>query len=282
MGTTLAVVAVSFSSLFNAIAPILQKVGADKEVRPKRIDVTLLARLFKNPAYVLGTISEVASFILSLVALRVLPLFLVQSIFAGSVIVTVLIEKIIYRQKLKALIYISISVILLGMLLVSLAAEASRTSFVNSDIRIAIDVAPVILIVFILLASLLSSRYKGITKALIAGLGFGGTSLIGRIMIYPSPFWHVLYNPMMGALIVYGLLGQYEMMVALQNTSSTTTNALLILTGTILPAILGLVVFNDVVRSGFFPIIAVGIFLIVVGSLLIVKYDPYIPRNVKL
>lgn len=282
MSTTIAIVAVAGYALLSGIAPLLQKSGADREKRHVPLDWSLLMRLAKNPAYMFGTALQTVGWVLGLVALRILPVFLVQSILAGSIVVTAFAEKIFMRQVFSRYIYLSIMVILGGLVLVSLIAEPGRLHVQDSALILGIELAPAAILAFGLVAIFIKNRLSPIALAVLSGAAFGGTALVGRIIQYPTPFWHVLASPLLWVLFAYGLVGQYLMTVALQRASSTMINALMILTGTLGPTLVSLFLFNEAATPNDELFVIFGSVLIVCGSILIARSAPSISEPVGL
>jgi drug/metabolite transporter (DMT)-like permease len=278
MSLPLAITAVILYAVANGVAPALQKIGADR--LRKSFDFGLLFKLLKDHYYLLGTMIEIIGWGCGLVALRVLPLFLVQSVVASSIAVTAITERFVVKRPLTKYFYYSFGFILVGLVLISLSAQPSRATVIAESVKRVIELSPIIVAVlgyFILKAR---NKLATISLALLSGLAFGATSLIARVIVYPTPFWHIIFNPMLLALIAFGILGQYLMAVTLQRASGTTTNALMIISGTLTPAIFGILYFNDIVRSRFQLLLFVGISFIMMGSIIIAKYDTDLSRKV--
>jgi len=256
------------------VAPVYQKIGADTEIRPEKIDFTLLIRLLKNRPYLLATLFQLLGWCLGLIALRVLPLFLVQSIIAGSIVLTALAEKIITHRTLGKRLYWAIAVIICGIILLSTAAKPGRAMALNSNLTFGIEIAPIIIAAIGLICLYIKNKASVTLLALLSGGAFGGAAIIGRIIIYPALSWKSLANPMLLSLVAFALLGQFLFTVALQRTTGTITNALALATSTLAPAILGLVYFSDKIRPGFSFIVIIGFILTVGGSLGVAKFDP--------
>lgn len=280
VSTTVAIIAVAGYAFMSGIAPLLQKSGADREIRHTALDWSLLIRLAKNRPYMFGTALQAVGWILGLIALRVLPVFLVQSILAGSIVITAFAEKIFMRQIFNRFIYVSMLVILGGLVLLSLIAEPGRLPAQNHSLIFGIELAPIAILLLGIAAVLIKNRLSPVALAVLSGAAFGGTALVGRIIHYPTPFWEVIVNPLLWTLLGYGIIGQYLMTVALQRASGTMTNALMILTGTLGPTLVSLFLFNEVQAQKSEIFVIVGSVLIVCGSILIARCSPLVPKPV--
>jgi len=80
-----------FAALAYGGASVLQSVAARRAESGSGLDPRLMVRLARSVPYVSGLVLDLAAFVASLVALRTLPLFLVQSAVASSVGVTAVI-----------------------------------------------------------------------------------------------------------------------------------------------------------------------------------------------
>ncbi len=280
MSFALPITAAAGCAVANGISIILQKTGADDEAKVKSLDLSLIFRLFKNKPYLGGLLLQIVGWVLCLVALQVLPIFLVQSVIAASIVVTAIGEWIITRHSLNKLAYIAIIGVLSGLVLVGLAAKPSHATLGNDEIHTILELAPIVLIILGVFFIYLKKRISSSFLALLSGISFGATSLIGRIIVFHNPVWLMLKDPLLWALVVYAVLGQYLFTVALQRSSGTKANALMISTQTLVPSFLGILYFNDKFRDDLFGLVVLGAILVVVGCIIIGKVDKQIPGNV--
>ncbi|HUC87652.1 MAG TPA: hypothetical protein VMR95_00700 [Candidatus Binatia bacterium] len=255
-------------SICNGVSTVLQKVGADHESGIHSFDLTFLLRLFRNVPYSIGTSLALMAYVLSLVALRVLPLFLVQALIAASIMVTAFGERLFLHKKLSKKTYRALAIIIFGLVLLAISAISGRADTSNHGARLLVELLPLpIALIGLFFLYVRKTMAAGILAAL-AGLSFGNTSTIGRILVYPTPFWKVVENPLFACLVVSAILGQYLFSVSLQRASATQSNAVMIATQTLGPAACGLLLFGDRVRPGFELVVLLGTLLVIVGSAL--------------
>lgn len=252
--------------LCNGISTVQQKIGADRERNIHAFDLTFLWRLLKNAQYSLGTSLEIIAYVLSLVALRVLPLFLVQSIIAASIIVTAMGERLFLHKKLSKQTYSALGIVLVGLILLAVSAISGHATVSNQTDRVLVAVLPILLALLGLVFIYMQSQVSAIILAALGGLAFGNTSTIGRILVYPHPFWKLIENPLLGSLIFSAILGQYLFTVSLQRISATKSNGVMIAMQTLGPALFGLLLFDDRIRPGFQGIVVLGILLVIMGA----------------
>jgi drug/metabolite transporter (DMT)-like permease len=266
MTTYVAVAAAIGCSLFTGISTVQQKIGADREKNIRSFDITFLFRLLKDGPYLFGTSLEIVAYVLTLVALRILPLFLVQSLIAASIVVTALGERFFLRHRLSRRTYLLLAAVLFGLVLLAFSSLPGRASLGSSTVRLVVELSPIPLALLGLLFIYVRKKSSAIILAALGGLAFGDTSTIGRILSYPHPIWRLIENPLLYSLIFAGVLGQYLFSVSLQRVSATKSNAVMIALQTLGPAICGLLFFDDRIRHGFELVALLGGAIVIVGS----------------
>jgi drug/metabolite transporter (DMT)-like permease len=266
MATYVAVAAAIGCSLCTGISTVQQKIGADREKNIRSFDFTFLFRLLKDVPYLFGTFLELLAYGLTLVALRVLPLFLVQSLIAASIVVTALGERVFLHRRLSRRTYLTLAAVLFGLILLSCSSLPGRASVGSQTVRFVIELLPIPLALLGLLFIYVRKKSSAIMLAALGGLAFGDTSTVGRILIYPHPLWRLVENPLLYSLIFAGILGQYLFTVSLQRASATKSNAVMIALQTLGPAVCGLLFFNDQIRSGFELVALLGGIIVIAGS----------------
>ena len=266
MNLTTAAIAAIGCSLCNGISTVQQKIGADRQRAVRSFDIVILLKLLQDVPYVFGILLALIGYGLSLVALQVLPLFFVQSVIAASVMVTAFGERLILHRKLDKQTYIALTVILVGLTLLSVSAVSGRATVGDHATRLLIEVLPLPLAIVGLLFITVRGQVSALALAALGGLAFGNTSTIGRILTYPHPLWKLGENPLLYSLIASAVLGQYLFTVALQRATATKSNAIMIALQTLGPALCGLLFFDDKIRNGFQVFALIGGALVIIGS----------------
>jgi drug/metabolite transporter (DMT)-like permease len=266
MDVTVAAIAAIGCSLGNGISTVAQKIGADRERTVHSFDLIGFLKLLTDWPYIFGILLALAGYGLSLVALQVLPLFLVQSVVAASVMVTAFGERIVLRKKLGKQTYIALVVIIVGLVLLSISAVSGHATIGSYDTRLLIVILPIPIALIGLIFVYVRAQASAMVLAALGGLAFGNTSTIGRILTYPHPLWKLIENPLLYSLVASAILGQYLFTLALQRSTATKSNAIMIALQTFGPALCGLLFFNDKIRSGFQIFVLIGSVLVIVGS----------------
>src|SRR5690348_12274484 len=100
MAVALALACAVLAALSYGIGSVLQAAAVRHAENSPTLDPVLLVRLVGRLPYVAGLALDLVGFAASVVALRTLPLFLVQSAIAGSVGVTAIAASIAFGTRL--------------------------------------------------------------------------------------------------------------------------------------------------------------------------------------
>jgi drug/metabolite transporter (DMT)-like permease len=184
---------------------------------------------------------DLLAWLLTLFAVHDLPLFLVQPIIACSVIVTVMIEYRLFKHSFNQKLLVSAAVILAGLILLAVVSTPERAVSISHHLRLSIELFPLVLAVVGSVFSTVQKHYATFMLAGVSGLAFGGVSIAGRAIIFSHPYLHILTNPLIPAIIGYGLCGILFFTIALQRASASAVNAAMIACETLFPILIGLI-----------------------------------------
>src|SRR4051794_29250571 len=101
------------------VAALLQAIAARREEPADAVDPRLLLRMLRHPAFLAALALNLGGFALHFTALRVLPLFLAQSIIGSSVAVTALLSARVLGAPLNRQEYASVGAVCLGLVLLA-------------------------------------------------------------------------------------------------------------------------------------------------------------------
>ena len=255
-----------FAALGYGSASVLQSVAARKAESSSGLDPRLFVRLAGSVPYVSGLGLDLLAFLASLVALRTLPLFFVQSAVAASVGVTAVIAAAIgvrlRRREIAALVVLGA-----GLLLLASSAQPEQGRPLALAVRWGLLCSVVVLGAAGALVARSNQRCSAQALAVLAGLAFTAVAVTARSLTVPRPLWHVGADPGLWALLTLGALGMLLFTTALQRGSVTSATALTFAVETIVPAGAGLAFLGDTTRPGFALVAAVGFVLTIAGSL---------------
>lgn len=268
----LGLVCALFAAFAYGSASVLQSIAARRADEVSGLDPRLLVRLARSAPYVSGLGLDLAGFVASLVALRTLPLFLVQSAVASSVGVTAVIAAAI-GVRLRGREVASLVVLGAGLLLLAASAQPEPGTPLTLAVRWALLASVLVLGA----AGALVARHEGRSSAhalaVLAGLAFTVVAVSARALTVPSPSWHVLADPGLWAILALGLLGMLMFTTALQRGSVTSATAVTFAVETIVPAGIGLAFLGDTTRPGFAVVAAAGFLLTIAGTLALATHD---------
>lgn len=255
-----------FAALGYGSASVLQSVAARREAPGSGLDPRLLVRLARSAPYVGGLSLDLAAFLASLVALRTLPLFLVQSAVAASVGVTAIIAGAL-GARLRRREITSLLVLGAGLILLASSAMPEPGTPLTPGVRWGLLATAIILGGAGALVARGNRRSSAHALAVLGGLAFTVVAVTARSLTVPSPLWHVLADPGLWAILALGVLGMLLFTTALQRGSVTSATALTFAVETIVPAGIGLAFLGDTTRPGFAVVAAVGFILTIAGTL---------------
>ena len=261
-----------FAALAYGSASVLQGIAAQRAESSAGLDPRLMVRLARSVPYVSGLSLDAAAFVASLVALRTLPLFLVQSAVASSVGVTAIIAAII-GVRLRGREVASLVVLGAGLLLLATSAQPEQGTPLPLASRWAMLASVVLLAVAGSIVARRGGRSSSPALAVLAGLAFTVVAVAARSLSVPSPPWHALADPGLWAIVAHGALGMLLFTTALQRGSLTTTVAVTFAVETVVPAGIGLAFLGDTTRPGYGPIAAVGFVFTIAGTLALASHD---------
>jgi hypothetical protein len=110
---------------------------------------------------------------------------------------------------------------------------------------------------------------------LVSGLGFAVVAVAGRVLPDLSPP-ALATQPATYALLVAGPVGFLLYAVALQRAAVMTATSSLVLVQTVAPALVGVLLLGDQVRSGGVAFAVIGLALAVAGAGTLARFDPYL------
>ena len=256
-------------------ASIVQAVAAERSTVTGRLDVKVLARLVAQWRYVSGLALDLLGFVAALVALRSLPLFVVQAAVASSVGVTAVaatrvLNTTLARRERTALFWLGA-----GLLVLAASARPEHATRLGEPGPVLLLVAaPILAIVSWALSSSARPSAAPILAA-AAGIAFGDVGIAARAVVVPHAWTHVFGDPLLYAIIGNGAVATVLFAGALQRGTVTTVAAVAFSVETVVPALVGIVWLGDRTRAGFAPVAAVGFALTLAAAIALARFaDP--------
>jgi drug/metabolite transporter (DMT)-like permease len=232
----------------------------------------LLLRLARNRYYLAGLVLLVLGLGLSLVALRSLPLFVVQPVRASGLAVTAALSVLVLHEKLRSMELVALATVLGGLVLLGLSSTGSdgTQSDAATGIWVLIAVAVIVGVALVGLP-ILRDRGPGIFLAVLAGLSFSLVAVSARCIDSLAPA-RILTSLSAWAMGIAGITALLLGAMALQRTSVVTATGWLVVTETLVAAVIGIVAFGDRPAHGGIAIASVGFALALIGSLALARF----------
>ena len=269
--------AVSWAAAFVAclgygVSSVLQSIGA------RRVDddagLSGLALIVRQVPYLLGLGLDALAFVATVVALQQLPLFLVQSIVAASVGITAVIASL-RGAKLAGRDWAALGVLGLGLILLSVTAMPAAAARISLIADWVILVAVVVPLVVGLIGIRLRGHRSAVTLSVAAGLGFTGVAVASRGISadWGGADWYaVLVDPLLYAIVVHGVVAICFFTLALQRGAVTTVSAITFVIEVVVPSVVGVSLFGDVIDSRLAFLAAAGFLLAIAGTVSLSRF----------
>jgi hypothetical protein len=257
--TALALLAAVVGAAAYGSASVLQSVGAKRAAAASGGGVVNTARQLP---YIAGLALDLVGWLLSLVALRWLPLFVVQAVLAGSLAVTVVLAAAAERTKVGGRDALAVGVTVAALAVLGASATEGPARHISTGPAVAVLAGAAVLG---LIGWVSARRIDPAAAGAIAGLAFGGTAISARAVDLHGSLAHVVWQPLVGALLVFGATGLLLYATALERGEVGRVTAALWVAETTVPGAIGLLWLGDKVRAGW-PVPAAVAFVLAIAA----------------
>jgi drug/metabolite transporter (DMT)-like permease len=256
------------------VASALEAVGARRTPASENVDPRLLVRVGRQAPFLGGLGLDTLGFAAQFFALLTLPVFVVQTAIAASLVVTAVSAIPLLKARLTAGEWSAVAAACLGLALLGFSAGAEHSRSTPLSFRFGLLAC----VALLALVGVASNRMRGPARATtlggVAGLCFGVVGLAAR-SITDLSILALLSDPATYTLIAGGVVAFQFFTIGLQRASVTAVTAALVVGETVLPAVVGVLAFGDRTRPGLLPVAVAGFVLAVGGSLVLARYgDP--------
>jgi len=234
--------------------------------------VSLQRHLVTEPRYLAGLGCDALGWVATVVALRHLPVFAVQGVLGGSIVVTAITARLLHRAQLRRVDRSAIAACVIGLVMVAASAEADQPPSVPSSTYVVLFIGAA------LLALTMAAVWRGPRAwplAMVAGLGLGGTSLAVRAVRVPTAMnadlFDLLLQPAAYLVVLLWIIGILGYTRSLRMGTLTRVTAVFQVTEVVVPGLVGIVLLNDHVRAGWVLPMAVGLVLAAGGVLALAR-----------
>jgi len=259
---------------------ILQAMAAADSTVTARLDAVLLARLLAQWRYVSGLSLDLVGFLAAVVALRTLPLFVVQAAVASSIGVTAIAARQLLHARFDVREQRALVGLVVGLALLGIAGRPEHATRLAEPGPLLLLGSAAVLAALVVTFTRSTSERAGVLLAAGAGVAFGVVGIASRALSVPSPAVHVLGDPLLWAILAHGGLATVLYAAALQRGRVTTVAAITFSVETVAPAAFGIAFLGDHARAGLAPVAVVGFALTVGASILLARFaEPVVPAE---
>jgi drug/metabolite transporter (DMT)-like permease len=264
--------AVAGAALCSGAAVVLQAVAARRLPTDAGLGVGLVRRLAGSPAYLAALLLVALGFGLSFVALRTLPLFVVQAGRASGLAVAAVLAVLVLGARFGR--RDAAGLVALGVGLVGLAVSVAptRASVPPPGVRVGLLLAALALAVLAWrVAARPPSARSGMVLAVAAGVGYAVLAFAAHV-VDPSRPLAMLLDPALWAGGLGGVLALALTALALRRAAVVPVTAATVATETCLGALLGLVLVGDRALPGRGLLAAAAFVLVLGGALTVARF----------
>lgn len=268
-----------FSAVCHGFASAMQAVAARAAKDERRgVDPRLLFRLFGQWLF-LGSVGlNVVGLVAQIIALRMLPLFLVQAAQAASIAVTAPAAVRLFKVRLSRAEWTAVAAVCAGLALLGLSARGEGGNTGGTDFHRWLLVGALLVVLLGLLAGQLPDGPRTAALGLLSGLGFGGMGIAIRVLPGLAPAT-LLGSSASYAVIIFGVAAAWFYTTALQRGGVVAATAMMLIGETVPPSVIGVVVLGDAARPGWAPVAFAGFVIAVVGALVLARFGEIGPQE---
>jgi drug/metabolite transporter (DMT)-like permease len=236
----------------------------------------LLVRMLGQWRFVASLGLDLVGFVAQLIALRRLPLFVVQAAIASSLAVTAVMSAWLAKHALARFEWAAVIAVTIGIAMLGSSAGATGAASVGDEFRLGLIITVGVLGVAGFAAARLPGRARTLALGMIAGLGYGVVGVAARILVGFTPS-DLVHDSASYALAAAGVLSFMFYTAALEHGDVTTATAATVITETVLPATIGVLFLGDTTRHGLVGVAAAGFALAVAGALTLARFGESAP-----
>ncbi len=219
-----------------------------------------------HPVVALGLALDGACFLLSLLAYARVPLFLVQTVLAAALVVTVLLAPRMLGVAVRRSDLAAAGVVVLALTVLAGAAGDARPRTPPAGFAAALLVGTLVLAAGTALAL---RRGPAWLLSLLAALGYSGVALAARGAHGGDSLLAVVAQPLALVIVGSGAVAVMAYLGALRRGSAGMAAAIVAVVEVLVPGTLGMVLLGDQVRPGWAGAAALGVAVAVAGCVVL-------------
>ena len=269
------------AALCFGVAMVLQALGAQRHKATPGEGLLGTARAMLNLPFAAGLLLDCFGFVAQLIALRTLPLYVVQAALAGALAVTAVLGAAMLKIRLGRGEWLGVAGVCVGLAVLGATAGAEGHKQPSQLFHWVLVGAVVLIAAFGGLAWRLGEPRRAAVMGALCGLGFGVVGLAVRVLpaTHGMDLLPLLSDPATYALLAGGGVSFVFMTEGVRGGKVTTATASMVLGETALPAVLGVVLLGDGTRPGMIPLAVAGFALAVAGALALARFGEVGPAE---
>jgi drug/metabolite transporter (DMT)-like permease len=269
---TAALLGVLGAAVCSGTAAVLQAAAVRRLPPASALRPGFAVGLLSSPRYLIALVLVAAGFGLSVLALRTLPLFVVQAGRASSLAVTAVLAVLVLRARLRAPEMLAIGAVVIGLVLLALSAGPQHSADVGVTVRLAL-LGAVLGVGALAVAAMRVAppSRSGLILGVLAGLCFGALAVGARILGDLGAA-QLVTDPAAWAAGLGGVLGLALGAIALQRAAVVGVTAAMVATEALVGAGLGMLLCGDRPLPGRGALAFFGFALVVAGAVVLARF----------
>lgn len=238
------------------VASVLQAVGSSRATGPA---------VLRQPMYVAGLAFDGLAWLASLVALRTLPLFVVQSVLTASVAVTAVLAWTFLGTRLRRRDSVAIGLMVLALVGLAVAfapGPATAPAGLTGWVLAALGVVGV-------LTAVSYSRGGSLLLAALAGAAFAGAAVAARALDLSGSGLALAGQPLAWAVLGYGAVGTLAYARSLERGPVGPATAVLWSVESVVAGLVGVLALGDAVRPAWAGVAVAGVVVTVLSCVVL-------------
>jgi drug/metabolite transporter (DMT)-like permease len=269
------------AALCFGVAMVLQALGAQRH-SPAADGSGLLGtvRAMVNLPFASGLLLDAFGFVAQLIALRSLPLYVVQAALAGALAVTAVLGAALLKIRLGRAEWAGVAGVCLGLAVLGATAGAEGHRQPSMAFHWGLLGAVALIAVVGGFVWKLREPLRAAVMGTLCGLGFGVVGLAVRVLptVHGLHLGPLFSEPATYALLAGGAVSFVFMTEGVRGGKVTTATAAMVLGETALPAVLGVVLLGDRTKAGLLPLAIAGFAVAVAGALALARFGEVAPE----
>jgi drug/metabolite transporter (DMT)-like permease len=261
-----------FAAVLYGFAAILQATGSRRVAVTEGLDPRTAVQLLRQPAFLGALAMTMCGFLFHLLAVRTVPLFLAQAGIAVSLVVTALLAVRLFGDRLSPVEWTAVGAVVVGLVLLSASAGDVGTARSHAGLTGMLFAVLALMVVGGYLAGRATGILASAVLGLLGGLGYAVVGVSSRLL--PDfLIGDLLRSPATYSLCLGGGLAFFLYSLALQRGSAIAATTPLIATQTIAPAVVGVLLLDDQVRPGWWPVALLGFAITAGAAIVLVRFE---------